>query len=136
MPVKPTDQRIFPLQSTCVLLGIIGLVAYAVSKFTSGRAVILVTAAGILGFLITLVVLARRVKRFGPMIPYARKPAGWSVPLVKYRGFGPSTGTPSQAHAFADATLIYDVLSQRSDIEGVASGARCIRLPGGDWHDA
>jgi uncharacterized protein len=50
-------------------------------------------------------------------IPYARKLAGWSVALVNYRGFGPSTGTPSQAHAFADATLIYDTLAQRPDVD-------------------
>ena len=202
------------LQFVCVLLGMIGLVAYAISKFTSGRAVIWITAAGILGFIVTLVILARRVKRPGPvlgtiagsllavllgaylvlfpliyffqdtianqmnaffqprgiseeqaqalvtgdveaidlatpdgarlrgwlvrnsnaaaaplviyfdgsgseasqMIPYARKLTGWSVALVNYRGFSPSTGTPSQAHAFADASLIYDTLSRRPDV--------------------
>ena len=50
-------------------------------------------------------------------IPHARKLAGWSVALVNYRGFAPSTGTPSQAHAFADATLIYDTLAQRPDVD-------------------
>ena len=50
------------------------------------------------------------------MIPFARKLDGWSVALVNYRGFGQSEGTPSQANALADATFIYDALTQRPDI--------------------
>ena len=192
------------LQIIGVLLGVMGLVAYAISQFSSGRTVVIVTAVGLLGCLGTLIALAVRAKRFGRivgriaatliavvlgmylvlfgliyffqdtivneanaffqprsisaaaaqalvtgdvealdwttpdgarltgwlvknpsaaraplivffdgsgaetwrMIPYARRLAGWSVALVNYRGFSPSTGTPSQAHAFADATLI------------------------------
>jgi pimeloyl-ACP methyl ester carboxylesterase len=203
------------LQIIGVLLGVMGLVAYAISKFSSGRTVVIVTAVGVLGCLGMLIILAVRAKRFGPivgriaatliavvlgmylvlfgliyffqdtianeanaffqprgisaaaaqalvagdvealdwatpdgarlagwlvknpsaaraplivffdgsgaetwkMIPYARRLAGWSVALVNYRGFSPSTGTPSQAHAFADATLIYDTLAQRSDVD-------------------
>ena len=203
------------LQIICVLLGVIGLVAYAISKFSSGKVIVTVTAAGILGFMAALVVLTIRLKRcslivraiagtllavvvgtylilfpliyffqdtiadrtsafFQPRgisaeaaralvtdnveaidiatpdgaglagwlvrnsdaasaplviffdgsgsetwrtIPHARKLAGWSVALVNYRGFAPSTGTPSQAHAFADATLIYDTLAQRPDVD-------------------
>lgn len=51
------------------------------------------------------------------MIPYVRRLTGWSVALVNYRGFSPSTGTPSQERAFADATSIYDMLVQRPDID-------------------
>jgi hypothetical protein len=203
------------LQIICVILGIMGLVAYAVSKFSSGRAVVTFTAVGVLGCLGTLIALAIRVRRFwrivghvagtliavvvgtylilfpliyffqdtianeanaffqphgisaaaaqalvaddvemlalttpdgarltgwlvknssaprAPLviffdgsgsetwrgIPDARKLAGWSVALVNYRGFSPSTGTPSQAHALADATLIYDTLAQRPDVD-------------------
>ena len=37
--------------------------------------------------------------------------------MINYRGFGQSEGTPSQATAFADATFIYDTLTQRPDID-------------------
>jgi hypothetical protein len=52
------------------------------------------------------------------MIPFARRLSGWSVALVNYRGFGPSTGTPSHANALADAALIYDALARRPDVDG------------------
>jgi uncharacterized protein len=39
-----------------------------------------------------------------------------ALALVHYRGFGNSTGSPSEAHLFADALLIYDTLAKRSDI--------------------
>ena len=210
---SPTP-NILGLQVVCVFLGIIGFVAYAVSKFTSGRAIVLITVIGLLGSLVAFIILARQLKSMGhivkaivisllavvlgsyivlfaliyffqdaianktsaffqprsisaeaaqalvasdveaihlttpdgarlsgwlvrnstqaqsplviyfdgsgsessKMIPYARKLDGWSVALIRYRGFGPSTGTPSQANAFADATLIYDTLSKRPDI--------------------
>ena len=51
------------LQIICVLLGVIGLVAYAISKFSSGKVIVTVTAAGILGFMAALVVLTIRLKR-------------------------------------------------------------------------
>ena len=215
MRTEASDRTSLCLQIICVLLGVMGLVAYAISKFSSGKAVVIVTAVGVLGCLGTLIALAVRAKRFGRIvgrvastliavvlgmylvlfgliyffqdtianeanaffqprgisaevaqalmaddvealdfvtpdgarlagwlvrntdvanaplviffdgsgsetwraIPYARKLAGWSVALVNYRGFGPSTGTPSQAHAFADATLIYDTLAQRPDVD-------------------
>ena len=215
MRTEASDRTSFCLQIICVLLGVMGLVAYAISKFSSGKVIVIVTAAGILGFIAALVVLTIRLKRCGlivraiagtllavvvgtylilfPLIyffqdaiadrtsaffqprgisaeaaralvtdnveaidiatpdgaglagwlvrnsdaasaplviffdgsgsetwraiPYARKLAGWSVALVNYRGFAPSTGTPSQAHAFADATLIYDTLAQRPDVD-------------------
>jgi hypothetical protein len=215
MSAKTPDRRARLLQIICVLLGIMGVLAYAISKFSSGKAVVIVTAVGVLGSLGTLIALAIRTKRFrlivgriagtliavilgsylilsalvfffqdtianeanaffqprgisaaaaqawvgkdvealnlttpdgarlagwlvkntfapraplviffdgsgsvtSEMIPYVRKLAGWSVALVNYRGFGPSTGTPSHAHALADATLIYDTLAQRPDVD-------------------
>ena len=215
MALKRSDREPIRLQLICVLLGITGLVAYAISKFSSGKVVVIVTAASILGSIAALLVLVIRLKRFGliiraiavtllavmvgtylilfPLIcffqdtiadrtsaffqphgisaeaaralvtddveaidiatpdgarlagwlvqntdaasaplviffdgsgsetwraiPYARKLAGWSVALVNYRGFAPSTGTPSQAHAFADAKLIYDTLALRPDVD-------------------
>lgn len=50
------------------------------------------------------------------MIRYAKKLEGWSVALINYRGFGISEGVPSQDAVFSDATLIYDTLARRSDI--------------------
>lgn len=203
------------LQIIGIVLGIIGLLAYAISKFSSGRAVVIITAVCLLGFLISIVLLAVRTRGFwrivktlavtllavvagaylilfvlvfffqdtianranaffqprpitleqseavvaadveaielatpdgamlrgwlvknsqaaraplviffngsgsesSEMIPYVRELSGWTVALINYRGFGTSTGTPSQAHAFADATLIYDALSQRPDVD-------------------
>lgn len=55
------------LQWFGIFLGIIGLVAYAASKFISGRIIVLVTVAGVAGFLVALVFLAghlRSAKRF------------------------------------------------------------------------
>ena len=45
-----------------------GLLAYAISKFSSGKAVVIVTAVGVLGCLGTLIVLAVRAKRFGQIV--------------------------------------------------------------------
>jgi hypothetical protein len=215
MTTTSTARNLPRLRLICILLGISGLLGYAVSKFTSGMAAVAVTAVGLLGFIVALATLARRQRRFvlivrevavalvlvvigtylvlfpliyffqdtiadrtsaffqprslsaeaaralaaddveaielatpdgarlsgwlvrnaaparsplliyfdgsgsetSQMLPYARKLAGWTVALVKYRGFGPSTGTPSQAHAFADATLLFDTLAQRPDID-------------------
>ena len=215
MRTEASDRSSLCLQIIGVLLGVMGLLAYAISKFSSGKAVVIVTAVGVLGCLGTLIALSVRAKRFGRIvgrvastliavvlgmylvlfgliyffqdtianeanaffqpcgisaaaaqalvtgdvealdwttpdgarlvgwlvrnsaaasaplviffdgsgsetwraIPYARKLAGWSVALVNYRGFSPSTGTPSQAHAFADATLIYDTLARRPDVD-------------------
>lgn len=198
-----------------IVLGVGGLVAYAISKFTAGFVVVVFTAAGLFGCIAVLVFLARRVRRpvriagvvaitllavvlgtylvlvpliyffqdtiayqtstfFQPrgiseaeaqaltaadveaidlatadgarlrgwlvhnsqaaraplviffdgsgsvtsdMLPYVRQLDGWSVALVNYRGFAPSTGTPSQANAFADATQLYDTLARRPDID-------------------
>lgn len=202
------------MQIACILLGIFGLFAYGVSKFSSSRIVAILAIAGLLSFLTTLVALAIRQRSFWPIakasavtllavllgtylilvplvyffqdaiangtnaffqphgiseeealalasddvevidlktpdgarlagwlvqnskearsplliffdgsgsetwkaVPYARKLAGWSVALINYRGFAPSTGTPSHARALADATFIYDTLAHRPDI--------------------
>ncbi len=198
----------------CILLGITGITAFMASKFVPGKLVVVITAGSVLGLIIALVFLARRLKNlqrfarslaitlpaavlgsyailfgvifffqdtigsdtsifFQPqpladeaanaltspqieaidletpdgarlrgwlldnaqsasaplliyfdgsgsesskMIPYLERLKGWSVALVNYRGFGLSTGTPSQNHAFADAALLYDTFSTRPGI--------------------
>lgn len=55
------------LQGACILLGAMGFFAYAASKFTSGKLVVIITAVGILGFLIALSVLALHRKDSGHM---------------------------------------------------------------------
>jgi hypothetical protein len=67
VPNRP-DQKPIRLQLICVLLGIAGLVAYAIGKFSSGKVIVIVTAAGILGFMAALVVLTIRLKRFGLIV--------------------------------------------------------------------
>lgn len=47
----------------------------------------------------------------------AQQLEGWSVAILSYRGFGLSEGSPTQADVLADATLIYDTLSRRPDID-------------------
>lgn len=56
------------LRVTCMILGITGFLAYAASKFTSGKLIVLITAIGVLGFMITLTVLAFRLKTLGSVI--------------------------------------------------------------------
>jgi pimeloyl-ACP methyl ester carboxylesterase len=56
------------LRLSNILLGITGIVAYAVSMFTSGPVSVVVTAIGLLGFVVTLGLLIRRLKRFGPIV--------------------------------------------------------------------
>jgi hypothetical protein len=68
MALNRSDQKSIRLQLICVLLGITGLVAYAISKFSSGKVSVIVTAAGILGFITALVVLTIRLKRFGLIV--------------------------------------------------------------------
>jgi len=51
------------------------------------------------------------------MIPYFQKMDGWTIALVNYRGYGLSEGNPSETNLFQDATLIYDTLSMREDID-------------------
>jgi pimeloyl-ACP methyl ester carboxylesterase len=45
-----------------IVLGLTGFLAYAASKFTSGKLVVLITAVGILGFVIAFTVLTFRLK--------------------------------------------------------------------------
>ena len=56
------------LQLINILLGITGIVAYAISMFTSGAVSVVITAIGLLGFLLTLGLLIRRLRRFGPIV--------------------------------------------------------------------
>jgi len=41
---------------------------------------------------------------------------GWSLLLVNYRGFGQSTGKPSQDALFRDALHLYDMFASRKDV--------------------
>lgn len=42
---------------------------------------------------------------------------GWYWALINYRGYGISTGKPSEKDLFSDAETIYDYLYKRSDID-------------------
>ena len=44
-------------------------------------------------------------------------PAGWSLALVNYRGYGESGGNPSEAALFGDALAVFDALVQRPDVD-------------------
>jgi pimeloyl-ACP methyl ester carboxylesterase len=56
------------LQISNILLGITGIVAYAVSMFTSGAVSVVITVIGLLGFVLTLGLLIRQRRRFGPIV--------------------------------------------------------------------
>lgn len=47
----------------------------------------------------------------------AQQLEGWSVAILSYRGFGFSQGYPTHANVLADATLIYDALAGRPDVD-------------------
>ena len=47
-----------------LIFGITGFLAYAASKFTSGKLVVIITALGMLGYVITLFVIAFQLKNF------------------------------------------------------------------------
>lgn len=42
---------------------------------------------------------------------------GWAVLLINYRGYGLSEGKPSESGLFKDALFLYDVFSQREDVD-------------------
>ena len=65
MPARPEAKHAFSLELICVLMGITGLVAYAMSKFSSQKIVVIITVVAILGFLLALVGLARQRKSRG-----------------------------------------------------------------------
>jgi pimeloyl-ACP methyl ester carboxylesterase len=50
-------------QLICILAGIVGFVAYAMSKFVPGRTIVVVTASGVLAFTVALGILGLRLKR-------------------------------------------------------------------------
>jgi pimeloyl-ACP methyl ester carboxylesterase len=68
MPEKLAVNRALHLQIICIVLGITGLVAYAVSKFSNGTIPVILTVAGLLGFLAGLILLARQRKRLWPIL--------------------------------------------------------------------
>lgn len=59
---KQQDRSVFWLQIASILLGLTGFLAYAASKFTSGKLVVIITAVGFLGFLTAILLLAFRLK--------------------------------------------------------------------------
>lgn len=65
MTTRAAIQSEFRLLLVCIILGITGLTAYAVSKFTPGKLVVIITGLGISGFVAALIVLAVRLKKFG-----------------------------------------------------------------------
>lgn len=56
------------LQAINILLGTAGIFAYAASKFTPGRSIVFITATSIPGFLVTLILLALKIKGFWKVI--------------------------------------------------------------------
>ena len=44
-------------------------------------------------------------------------PAGWSLALVNYRGYGESDGKPSEVALFGDALAVFDALARRPDVD-------------------
>ena len=47
----------------------------------------------------------------------AEKFAGWSLLLVNYRGYGESGGKPSERALLADAIVVHDYATRRSDVD-------------------
>lgn len=68
MSTSPTTKVNRWPQVVCIPLGITGLVAYAVSKFSSGRAIVAITALNLLGFLAALGLVAVRAKGVWPAV--------------------------------------------------------------------
>jgi len=64
MSAKATVRSELRLLGLCTGLGILGLGAYAASKFTPGSWIVAITGIGVLGFLATLILLAVRLKDF------------------------------------------------------------------------
>ncbi len=52
------------LQVTSILFGVFGLAAFLASKFANGRLIVILTVAGLVGFLVTAAVLAVKIKHF------------------------------------------------------------------------
>jgi len=52
------------------------------------------------------------------LIAMADRFGGRAIALVNYRGYGESTGQPSEAALFADAVAVYDTLIARTDVDG------------------
>jgi uncharacterized protein len=51
------------------------------------------------------------------LIAMADRFGGRAIALVNYRGYGESTGRPSEAALLADATAVYDALRARPDVD-------------------
>jgi uncharacterized protein len=65
MMKEPMDIKSYrALQISSILFGIAGLSAFLASKFANGKLVVILTVAGFVGFLVTAVILAVKIKRF------------------------------------------------------------------------
>jgi pimeloyl-ACP methyl ester carboxylesterase len=64
MKAAPGWNKFRTLQVTSIIFGIIGLAAFLASKFSNGRLIVILTVAGLVGFLITAAVLAVKIKHF------------------------------------------------------------------------
>jgi pimeloyl-ACP methyl ester carboxylesterase len=71
MSAEPVIKNELRLLFLCIGLGILGLGAYAASKFTPGKLIVWITSIGILGFLAVLILLAIRLKRFWQILAAA-----------------------------------------------------------------
>lgn len=71
MTIRSAIQSEFRWLLVCIFLGITGLTAYAASKFTPGKLVVIITGIGFLGFIVALIILAVRLRRFVPIIGVA-----------------------------------------------------------------
>jgi hypothetical protein len=68
VPGKPTARSEFRLQLSGILLGILGVVAYAVCMFPAGLVSVVITVVGLLGLVLAVGLLIWRLKRFGPIV--------------------------------------------------------------------
>ena len=65
-----------------------------------------------------LVYFAGNAEEVSWLIAMAHRFEGRAIVLVNYRGYGESTGRPSEAALLADAVAVYDTLVARSDVNG------------------
>jgi pimeloyl-ACP methyl ester carboxylesterase len=83
MSIRQSLKRELPLLLIGTFLGLTGLLAYAASKFTPGKMVVIVAAAGILGFIAAFVFLAARLRDIRSILISA----GLSILAIVVGGF-------------------------------------------------
>ena len=65
-----------------------------------------------------LVYFGGNAEEASSLIAMADRFEGRAIALVNYRGYGESSGRPSEAALLADAVAVYDALVARSDVNG------------------